>query len=115
MICRTCGNLIPELKLVCVYCVEQRSKKAFLELQRQYVSEILTGEAKLQLAEQARGLPQHIRLIQDPRHAFCGAELSYTKRSQETYRKLKRDLTCAVCLETLDKIIAESHRECPST
>jgi hypothetical protein len=121
MKCRKCGSTIPEPKLVCVYCTEKASSEAYLKLQRNYIPEILSGETKLQLAPPpfappapAAIAPSHIQLIQERRHAYCGAELSHQKRSQHSYQLINRDLICPACLEVLDKMIKESPQECHS-
>jgi hypothetical protein len=118
LICKTCGEKIPNGKLACPACLMGKSQVAYAEHQAHYIHQIVTDQTDMHFVyipggEADRTPLWHIRRITDITHGFCGKELGENRRQDYfKYSELyTRDKLCPACKFELDQLIrkTESH------
>ena len=122
--CPDCGATVPDHKVylrggkqhiympvVCTVCAEEKSRAAYLARQKEFLPRIVAGEVELTLTYPANARLFHIRLIGEPRHAFCGMKTpgQWFKKYARLTEDLRAEL-CPRCLEVLDRLRKEIER-----
>jgi hypothetical protein len=111
--CDLCQELIPDGKLACENCLKLASNKSFLELQRQFLPEILSSRCEITMVYIAAGASGqlsgswHLQRIGDQYHAYCGCEIPKgCKKDRIRYHQFgTTKIPCRACVKVLDELI----------
>jgi len=96
--CPSCKATLPERALVCEYCLDSKSRKAYLQHQLQSVPKVLSEEISLIVCDPGHG-KAHLAMFGLPMRSFCWQKLPQVERKRWAlrYSDLDKKVTCRDC------------------